>query len=59
MNDWISVKDKLPYAEMMVKCLDRYGDTFRGFYCPRIHRHCWFTDKLKACKHTPTHWKPL
>ena len=63
MDPWYSVKERLPEDEVWVRCKTKDGRTFRGFYCGRVHRACWFAPDHKhpgnlRAVYGVTHWRP-
>lgn len=60
MNEWISVKDRLPGNFETVLALRKDGAMFVGRYTPWQHWEIWTARKsTKVITITVTHWMPL
>lgn len=60
MNEWISVKDKLPENFETVLALCKDGDMFVGRHTSWQQWQIWTAKKsTKIVQRTVTHWMPL
>ena len=61
MNNWISVKDKLPKVlkKVLVYVVNNHNDTE---YCSigyMENNMSWYNDKQEGYSYNVTHWQPL